>query len=123
MGDTGLMVDITVLLKRMKNADNNHLNRTNHLDRIVASLLVNYITWIAQEMRNGEVIPKEDSLTPAEIQELRNLPEDLQMMIWEASIDRLQEFLKMLTDEVRNHQGLKDCWEGYDQLNRNIKEN
>lgn len=116
LGDTGLMLDITVLLKRMKN-DNN-----KHLDRIVGTLMTNYITWIAQEIRNGETISLEDGLTPAEIQELRNLPEDLQMMIWEASIDRLQEFLKILTDEIRGPQGLKDCWEGYDQLNRNIKE-
>ena len=117
LGDTGLMLDITVLLKRVKN-DNN-----KHLDRIVGTLMTNYITWIVQEIRNGETISPEDGLTPAEIQELRNLPEDLQMMIWEASIDRLQEFLKILTDEIRGPQGLKDCWEGYDQLNRNIKEN
>ena len=101
----------------MKN-DNN-----KHLDRIVGTLITNYITQIVQEIHNGETISPEDCLTPAEIQELRNLSEDLQMMIWEASIDRLQEFLKILTDEIRGPQGLKDCWEGYDQLNRDIKEN
>lgn len=117
LGDTGLMLDITVLLKRMKNANN------KHLDRIVGSLMFNYIDLFVQEARNGQIITQEDVLTPAEIQELRNLPEDLQMMIWEASIDRLQEFLKVFTDGIRGRQGLKDCWEGYDQLNRDIKEN
>lgn len=101
----------------MKNANN------KHLDRIVGSLMFNYIDLFVQEARNGQIITQEDVLTPAEIQELRNLPEDLQMMIWEASIDRLQEFLKVFTDGIRGRQGLKDCWEGYDQLNRDIKEN